>query len=269
MKHDFIAADDRLLLEQAGLADFDALWKLELARVDEPNVGRGGWSSVCRLELPGRRYYLKRQSNHLTRSLAHPFGEPTFLREFRNIRRYEAHSVPAAQAAFFGMRVREGKPCAVLLTRALDDWRDLASWLSEWPRCPESQRRQILSACGLLVRRLHLAGLTHRCLYPRHIFVRENNTPPPPANHLSHLLVHDRERHFTACLIDLEKTHPLWFPRRDRIKELEQFIRHAPQLDDDEVDLFLATYLETPPRSPQTTQWRQWLAARRQHKAAD
>ncbi len=39
-------------------------------------------------------YYLKRQSNHLTRSLRHPLGEPTFAREFRNIERYRALGIP-------------------------------------------------------------------------------------------------------------------------------------------------------------------------------
>ncbi|MDR1889719.1 MAG: lipopolysaccharide kinase InaA family protein [Zoogloeaceae bacterium] len=249
MKDDFIAANDRPLLEQAGLADFDALWRLELTPVDHPNVDRGGWSSVCQLELPEQRYYLKRQSNHLTRSLRHPFGEPTFCREFRNIQRYAARGVPATQAAFFGVREREGKPCAVLLTRALTDWRDLASWLNVWPQCTESDRQQLLVACGLLARRLHLAGLIHCCFYPRHIFVRVGE-----------------QGGFEACLIDLEKTRRLWFPRRDRIKDLEQFIRHAPQLDDDEAGLFLATCLDAPQQGAEVAQWRQWLQTRRQRK---
>lgn len=74
---DFIAAADRALLEQHGLNSFEALWALQLEAVDEPNTERGGWSSVYRLELGERAYYLKRQSNHLTRSLRHPCGEPT------------------------------------------------------------------------------------------------------------------------------------------------------------------------------------------------
>jgi hypothetical protein len=249
---DFIAPHDRPLLAEAGLASFDALWKLDLAPVDHPNINRGGWSSVCPLELPRQRYYLKRQANHLTRSLLHPFGEPTFCREFRNIQRYAKHGVPAMQAAFFGVRKQEGQHCAVLLTRALDDWRDLASWLQAWSECDEAIRRQLLIACALLVRRLHLAGLVHGCFYPRHIFVRAAR----PAE----------KQGFEACLIDLEKTRRLWFPRRDRIKDLERFIRHAPQLNDDELALFLATYLEAPPQGAEVAQWRQWLQARRQKR---
>ncbi|MGV8208969.1 lipopolysaccharide kinase InaA family protein, partial [Pseudomonas aeruginosa] len=67
--NDFVAPDDLACLQAHGLADFDALWALKLEAVDLPNTERGGWSSVFRLELGERAYYLKRQSNHLTRSL--------------------------------------------------------------------------------------------------------------------------------------------------------------------------------------------------------
>ena len=66
--NDFLATEDRALLERNGLADFDALWARQLDAVDEPNTSRGGWSSVFRLELEGRGFYLKRQSNYLTRT---------------------------------------------------------------------------------------------------------------------------------------------------------------------------------------------------------
>ncbi|MDR1350188.1 MAG: lipopolysaccharide kinase InaA family protein, partial [Zoogloeaceae bacterium] len=191
---DFIAATDLPLLQAAGLTDFNALWRLELEAVEPPNTDRGGWSSVCRLELPEQGYFLKRQSNHLTRSLAHPFGEPTFAREFRNIRRYAERQVPALSAAFFGIRKVAGEQRseqrAILLTRALSssaDWRDLASWLADWSQCSAEQRAQLLDASALLARRLHAARLTHCCFYPRHIFVRSV------------------EQGFAACLIDLEK----------------------------------------------------------------
>ncbi|MGH8392289.1 MAG: lipopolysaccharide kinase InaA family protein, partial [Pseudomonas sp.] len=45
---DFLAAEDRALLERNGLGTFDALWAKQLDAVDEPNTSRGGWSSVFR-----------------------------------------------------------------------------------------------------------------------------------------------------------------------------------------------------------------------------
>lgn len=91
---DYLASADEALLQRHGLNDFEALWALQLDAVDEPNTGRGGWSSVFRLELEGKGFYLKRQSNYLTRTLHRPFGEPTFAREFRNISRYQSSGFP-------------------------------------------------------------------------------------------------------------------------------------------------------------------------------
>ena len=170
---DFIAGQDRVLLERHGLTSFEALWALQLEAVDEPNTERGGWSSVYRLDLGESAFYLKRQSNHLTRSLLHPFGEPTFAREFRNIQRYAALGIPALQAAFFAERRLPGERRAVLLTRALDGWQDLDAWLPNWTTLEETQRVAILNACGELARRLHQAGQMHGCFYPKHIFLRE------------------------------------------------------------------------------------------------
>ena len=244
---DFIAAEDHAILERHGLANFDALWALQLEAVDEPNTERGGWSSVYRLELEGAAYYLKRQSNHLTRTLSHPLGEPTFAREFRNIRRYAALRIPALQAAFFAERRVPGGRRAVLLTRALDGWQDLEHWLQGWGRLNETQRVAILQACGGLARQLHGAGQVHGCFYPKHIFLREENGA------------------FAAQLIDLEKTRPLLFGERDRIKDLEPLLRRAGVWSEAEVRHLLAAYLDD---SADVERWYERLGARRRRKGA-
>lgn len=222
---DFIAEQDRALLERHGLASFDALWALKLEAVDEPNTERGGWSSVYRLELGERAFYLKRQSNHLTRSLLHPFGEPTFAREFRNIRRYAELNIPSLQAAFFAERRLPGERRAVLLTRALDGWQDLEHWLTQWSVLDGAAHVSILRACGGLARCLHHAGQMHGCFYPKHIFLREQGGA------------------FEAQLIDLEKTRPLLLGRRDRIKDLEPLLRRARIWSEAEVRELLVAYL--------------------------
>ena len=126
---DFLAGAERGLLERNGLADFDALWNLQLDAVDEPNTSRGGWSTVFRMDLEGQGFYLKRQSNYLTRTLHSPLGEPSFAREFRNIQRYQQLGIPALEAVFFGERKVAGERRAILMTRALDGWNDLDSLL--------------------------------------------------------------------------------------------------------------------------------------------
>ena len=245
---DFLAAEDRALLERHGLGDFDALWAKELEAVDEPNTNHGGWSSVFRLDLEGRGYYLKRQSNYLTRTLHRPLGEPSFAREFRNISRYQQLGVPALQAAFFGERKVDDEVRAILLTRALDGWNDLDSLLQQWLRLSDAQHAAILQACGLLARRLHAARQMHGCFYPKHIFLQAADDG------------------YQAQLIDLEKTRPLLFGQRDRIKDLEPLLRRAPILRDGEVRELLAAYLDQPVSSSMVDAWVRRLTARRSHK---
>ncbi|HEX5841054.1 MAG TPA: lipopolysaccharide kinase InaA family protein [Pseudomonas sp.] len=244
---DFIAAADRALLERHKLASYDALWALQLEAVDEPNTERGGWSSVYRLDLGEAAFYLKRQSNHLTRSLRHPFGEPTFAREFRNIQRYQALGIPALQAAFFAERRLPGERRAILLTRALDGWCDLDSLLPAWRTRSEVQRAAIVRACGELAQRLHSAGQMHGCFYPKHIFLKDNGGA------------------FQAQLIDLEKTRPLRFGERDRVRDLEPLLRRAAVWSEAEVRQLLATYL---PAGGDIEHWWRLLGARRLNKEA-
>lgn len=244
---DFIDSEDRSLLERHQLASFETLWSLQLHAVDEPNkAGHGGWSSVYRLDLDGHGYYLKRQSNYLTRSLERPLGEPTLAREFRSIRRYGRLGIPAMSAAFYAERRVDGERRAILLTRALDGWQGLDSWLPGWASLPAAQRLAIVTACGTLARQVHDKGQLHGCFYPKHIFLQA------------------RGEGFAAQLIDLEKTRPLFFGERDRVKDLEPLLRRANPWSDEDTVAFLTAYLEG---EQNVNHWLQRLTARFKDKA--
>lgn len=246
--NDFIDPTIVDLLEQHQLNSFTALWDLELDAVDEPNTERGGWSSVAQLILGEQTFYLKRQINHMTRSLQKPFGEPTFAREMRNIQRYQQLEIPALRAAFFAQRKVAGQQRAILMTHALDGWQDLDHWQQQWPELSSEQQQGILQACAKLAKNLHQAGQIHGCFYPKHIFLQEQAAG------------------FTAQLIDLEKTRPLLFGRRDRIKDLEPLFRRSRYVwRREQIQLFLQSYLDTPADIPQ---WLQRLEARRKNKEA-
>lgn len=248
---DFLAAEDRALLQRHGLDSFEALWARQLDAVDEPNTSsRDGWSSVFRLELEGQAYYLKRQSNYLTRTLSHPFGEPSFSREFRNISRYRQLGIPALQAVFYGQRKVDGEVRAILLTRALDGWDDLDSLLQQWPTLTAAQRTTIVQACGHLARHLHGMRQVHGCFYPKHIFMQV--TPSG----------------YQAQLIDLEKTRPMLFGQRDRVKDLEPLLRRASIWSNDDVRQLLSSYLDQPLDSALVDSWMTRLTARRNYKEA-
>ncbi|WP_095109308.1 lipopolysaccharide kinase InaA family protein [Pseudomonas sp. Irchel 3E20] len=248
---DFMSAQDRALLERHGLGTFDALWAKELEAVDEPNSSRGGWSSVYRLDLEGQGFYLKRQSNYLTRTLHRPFGEPSFAREFRNISRYQRLGIPALEAAFFGERKVPGETRALLLTRALDGWDDLDSLLQRWAELSAVQHRAILQACGVLARQLHGLRQIHGCFYPKHIFLQASGDG------------------YQAQLIDLEKTRPLLFGVRDRVKDLEPLLRRTARVwNAADVRILLAAYLDQPTDSTLVDAWLVRLGARSSHKEA-
>jgi tRNA A-37 threonylcarbamoyl transferase component Bud32 len=179
-----------------------------------------------------------------------PFGEPTFTREFRNFRRCQARNVAVARVAFYAERNLPGdERCAILLTRALDGWRSMDSVLED-ARPGGGDRHRMLAACGVLARRLHHAGFIHGCFYPRHIFVRKAAS------------------RYEACLIDLEKLRPLWFGTRDRVKDLEQFLRHCSPLATPEIHSWLSHYLDCAPLDKKIAVWIDRLRVRRRIKEA-
>jgi len=100
----------------------------------------------------------------------------------------------------------------------------------------------------MLARRLHEAGQMHGCFYPKHIFLRETDDA------------------FEATLIDLEKTRPLWFGQRDRVRDLEPLLRRAPDWNESDVRHLLAAYLGTASSGPEVDDWYRRLGARRKKK---
>ena len=229
---DFIDPEIQSLFAKHQLDSFAALWALDLEAVDRPNIERGGWSSVSYLELDGQGFYLKRQINHLTRSLCKPLGEPTFAREFRTIEQYRKLAIPALTAAWFGQRKVGRQHQAILVTHALTGWQDLDSWMKQWLGLDVAVQQGILQACG--------------CFYPKHIFLQHGNAG------------------FEAQLIDLEKTRPLWLGRRDRIKDLEPLLRRTSHVwTAAEHKTLLLSYLQDEAR---VEQWYQLLLRRRADK---
>lgn len=246
---DFIAATDKNLLQKNGLHHFEALWALKLPQIDEPNTERGGWSNVCYLTIGNKGYYLKRQTNHLTRSLKAPFGKPTFAREFRNIQRYQRLGIPAVTAAFFGMRIQGHDKQAILLTHALDGWQDLQSYLLNWQRLPTEEQQAIIKACGRLLKQLHDKKILHGCFYPKHIFLKPH------------------EDWFEICLIDLEKTRKLLFGKKDRLKDLDTLTRRTKNYwAEPEYRSLLSNYLDRASQSIEVDHWLKLLIQRNKNK---
>ena len=183
--------------------DFEGWWNLPEHWVEEPNQRRCGWSGMFRLEIGGQIYYIKKQCQHLYRSLRHPFGWPTALREYRNIKRLNALGVLTPKPVFHGVRHSEKGLEGLLVTEELTGFGDLHSQKG----LPAEKRRLLAQATGRILARMHRAHLQHSCLYDKHIMVCWNDGQPEVA------------------LIDLEKLRRPALPWRAAAHDLEQLRR--------------------------------------------
>ncbi len=169
------------LLEYNQLADFDAIWDLKADWFEEPNVRRGGWSGVSRINLKkpdgeSVGVFLKRQENHVTKTISSPIkGIPTFEREFNNIQRLTAHKVPTVEPIYFASRNKHGKGQAILITKELAGYEPLdapAFARAGAIMTDKKQREKIMTAVADVMRRMHAGKYRHNCLYCKHIFIR-------------------------------------------------------------------------------------------------
>lgn len=177
---DFCSDHWRAILQHNGLGSFGDLWSLECGWFEPPNQRRGGWSGVsrCELQLPaGGRVgvFLKRQENHVTHTLLHPFGMPTSLREMRNMLRFKRAGLPAPEPVYFAVRKTGGNVQAILVTEELAGYESLNDHAERWSRqgWPDHrQRRRLMQAVATAMRRMHKLRIQHDCLYPKHVLLR-------------------------------------------------------------------------------------------------
>nr|VFJ68087.1 MAG: Lipopolysaccharide kinase (Kdo/WaaP) family protein [Candidatus Kentron sp. FM]VFJ68954.1 MAG: Lipopolysaccharide kinase (Kdo/WaaP) family protein [Candidatus Kentron sp. FM]VFK18454.1 MAG: Lipopolysaccharide kinase (Kdo/WaaP) family protein [Candidatus Kentron sp. FM] len=236
------------LLRHHHLHTFDALWSVVLEEVDSPNKGRGGWSTVSRLTLADERgtdkdFFVKRQCNYLCRPWQHPLGEPTFSREFRNIKLYDTFGLPTVEVAYFAWRKSPEGPRAILVTRALEQYRPLTRFFASWHKLDPGDQKAILEETGSLIGRLHACRLSHHCLYPKHVFIALGQPVP-------------------VRLIDLEKAGPQWFPKREALSEMNRFLRRIGPWSSEERRLLFRHYLIKNPIFPSVDRFCDLLALR-------
>lgn len=219
-------------LTASRLAEFDALWSLSTDWHEAPNERRGGWSGVSRHLLDdGSAIFLKRQENHLCRTLRHPFrGIPTFYREYLNILRLRACAVGAVQALYYGDRLESGRWRAILVTHALDGFMSLDEWNAADTHRRHAQRQSLIAATAQACARLHHHGLQHSCLYGKHVFVRCTAE------------IGAAYQESDVRFIDLEKLRRGISRARVSAHDLDQLMRHTSGWDADDKAAFLAAY---------------------------
>lgn len=191
--------------------DFGYWWSVAGEWVEPPNERRNGWSGMLRVRDGDRLYYVKRQRNHLCRTLLHPFGWPTASREWHYLDRLRRIGVGVPQPVFHGVRATAEGQEAILVTE------DLAGFtaLSAQTMLDTAQRMALANELGRSLGILHRARLQHSSLYDKHVMVRWKGDGPEIA------------------LIDLEKMRGRLTRGAAARHDLEQLRRRQKVLDDE------------------------------------
>lgn len=206
-----------------GPSQFDRWWQSAGYWVEPANQRRGGESGVQLLHQhnAGRPpLYCKRQTGHLYRSLLHPFGRPTILRELQAYRAFARLGIRVPRLVYGAARRQDEQWQALLVTEALQGFVSLEQWYATGPHNPELNR-MIMQELATTLARLHLSGWQHGCCYPKHVFINVVTGDDP-------------EPRIEIALLDLEKSRRRWLTLRASRHDLRQLYRHrGPQPEAD------------------------------------
>jgi len=231
---DYVDEDWKTLLQTNDLLDFDELWQLDIGWFEPPNRRRGGWSGVSQTSLQRSQgtpigIFIKRQENHIYKSLRHPVrGELTFTREFDNLLRYKKYSIPTLDLIYYAERHFGKDRRAILITAKLSGFVSLQDLMASWhvATAPSKQQKlALIHAVARGVQKLHHHRMQHNCLYPKHIFIKQ------------------QENDIDVCLIDLEKTKQRWNRMSACLRDLDTLNRHSPQWSRTDRLRFLLAYM--------------------------
>ncbi|PHS73652.1 MAG: lipopolysaccharide kinase [Cycloclasticus sp.] len=227
----YISEKWRDILVFNDLDTYQKIWSLEAEWFEEPNQRRGGWSGVSRIELKlplggTVGMFLKRQEDHVTRSIAHPIkGFSTFLREYKVIGAFQKSGVPTLDLVLFDQWKEDGHQRACIMTEELVDYIPLSS--DAYSTGGEffsnvEQKEKVFVKLANLMRVMHRRNFQHNCFYPNHIFVRQL-----PGGDID------------LRVIDLEKVKKVVHRKRAVLRDFNTLMRHSfGWVDDDKLGFF-------------------------------
>ena len=201
-------------------ADFAYWWNVSGEWVEAPNERRDGWSGMMRALVDGDTFYVKRQRNHLCRTWAHPFGWPTASREWHYLERLGELGLGRPVPVFHGVRKTPDGLEAVLVTRELGGYQDLAAQQD----LDAGKRQRLAEAIADTLAILHRARLQHSSLYDKHVMIRWEGDAP------------------SVALIDLEKMRSRLTRGAASRHDLEQFKRRQKVFDENDWQVLRARY---------------------------
>jgi len=205
-------ADVNALLKLPSAQAFDQWLALPGEWVEEPNIRRGGESGVKRvISSTGKLLYRKQQVGHIYRSLLHPFGYPTAMREKKVLLACAALDVIVPKLVFGECRKRAGDWQALLVTEALEGFSSLEDCYARGDQhvWGEALHLRVLQELGACLARFNLGRWQHGCMRMKHVFVRV------------------QEGKIAIALLDLEKSRQRLSARRAACNDIQQLKRHS------------------------------------------
>jgi hypothetical protein len=196
----------------SGADAFDAWWQLPGEWVEAPNIRRGGESGVKRIIGPnGQLLYRKQQIGHIYRSLRHPFGHPTAMRERNALLACAALKVNVPTLVYAECRKVAGEWQALLITEALDGYSSLEKCYSRGTEQTwgELLHQQVLHEVGVCLARFNRGRWQHGTMRLAHIFVRVQGTQ------------------IDVALLDLEKSRQRLLATSAALHDIKQLKRHS------------------------------------------
>lgn len=202
---------------------FAYFWSQRGEWVEEPNRRRGGESGVQRVKATnGELFYFKRQTGHIHRSLLHPFGRPTVLREQAALEALAELKVSVPKLIYCGTERGPDKEWrALLVTASLDGFDEIENWYAAGgrERYGEALHDQLLHELGSTLARMHKGRWQHSCLYIKHVFVRVTGEGAAAKAEVA--------------LLDLEKCRRRWTAYVAAQHDMKQLRRHSSFSDAD------------------------------------
>ena len=197
--------------------DFNSIWDLKTEWFEAPNIRRGGWSGVIKIDINTPQdkvgIFIKRQENHLTKTALHPIkGQPTFEREFNNILRLRKNNIPTLEPVYFAKRNQDGNHQAILITKELAGYIPLESerFLTTGDLIKDKvHKARLFKAVAETIRAMHHHHFQHNCLFLKHLFIKPDGDS------------------WDVKIIDLEKLKKTIFKRSAVHRDLYTLSRHA------------------------------------------
>lgn len=194
----------------------DSWWQIQGEWVEAPNERRGGCSGVQRMLQHGQLLYAKKQTGHTYRSLLHPWGRPTVLRERDALLGALKAGVTVPEIVYCAAERGADGWRAMLVTKALEGFTPLDEWYASHAReqCDAALQQQLLRQIARCLANLHRARRQHGCMYAKHIFVR--------------IQAAASEMHCEVALLDLEKSRRRLTRKQAALHDMLQLRRHSP-----------------------------------------